>query len=127
MATKRIYSQDLIIDSDTFRLEIENYAKNLSFDDKNPLMVGVPHIHFYHTYDSSGKKMSRCNAVGGHHHEVTVKEDKNGNLTAICGPAKSVKGNDNHTHKVTYIKSDRFKVRKISDEAAKVIANYDKI
>lgn len=131
--TKRVYSQDMLVDSDTFKLEVENYAKNVSYDDKNPLIVGVPHCHFFHTYDSSGKPMIYSNAVGGHHHKITVEEDEQGNLIAKCGPAiysnnvKSEKLNDSHTHEVNYLKSDRFKVRKMHEEAAKFIANYDRI
>jgi hypothetical protein len=126
VATKRTYAEDMMIDSDTFKLEVTNYAKNLSFDNKKPLLVGVEHCHFYHTLDSSGRKMENCNSVGGHTHKVTVKEDKNGKLIAICGPAEPCFFDDKHTHQVTYLKSDKFKVRTISEDAAKVIAGLTK-
>lgn len=122
MSTKRVYTEELVIDSDTFKLEVSNFSKNLSFDDKRPLLIGVEHCHFFHTFDSSGKHMTTSNQVGGHHHEVTVREDKNGKLLASCGPAIPANFGDNHTHKTTYLKSDRFKVRKMNDEAQRVIA-----
>ena len=128
LKVNRKYAGDMFIDSDTFKLDLTNYRKNVSFDDKNPLLVGVPHCHFYHTFDSSGKAMSQCNAVGGHTHDVKVSISKDGDITATSSPAKSnSKLEDNHTHEVIYMKSDRFKVRAINSKAQEAIMNMGKI
>jgi hypothetical protein len=124
----RIFKEDMVIESDTFKLEVAHFSKNVSFDDKRPILVPVEHCHFYHTYDSGGKKMAQCNSVSGHTHDVSIEVDSKGNMTAICGPAKSNKAfEDNHTHKTTYIKSDRFKTRQIDQAAQQAIMNYEKI
>jgi uncharacterized membrane protein len=122
---KRIYRDDMTIDCDTFKLEVENYARNISFDDKKPLIVGTEHCHFFHTFDSNGKEMSQCNSVGGHTHDVVVDVNENGEMIGTCGPAKSFRvTDDKHVHRVTYIKSDRFKVRTINPKAQEVIAAF---
>lgn len=124
----RVYNRDMEIDSDTFKLDVANYAKNLSFDDNNPLLIGVEHCHFFHTFDSNGKKQIRCNAVGGHTHEVTISIDENGDFVGECSaPISNKKLNDKHTHKVSYLKSDRFKVRSINKDAQAYIANMENI
>ena len=124
----RIFREDMNVESDTFKLEVANFSKNISFDDKNPILVPVEHCHFYHTFDSSGKRMSQCNSVSGHTHDVTVEVDAKGILSATCGPAKSNKSfDDNHTHKVTYVKSDRFKIRTMEPEAQKDILNFERV
>ena len=124
----RLYKEDMEIDSDTFKLEIANYSRNISFDDKRPILVGTEHCHFFHTYDSGGKVMTQCNYVGGHTHDVTITVDEKGNMIGECGPAKSLKPTmDNHTHKVTYLKSDRFKTRTLYPAAQEAILNLTKV
>lgn len=125
----RIYKEDMTIDSDTFKLETTNFAKNLSFDDKKPIIVGVEHSHFFHTFDSNGRPMDKCNHVGGHTHEVKIEVDQNGDMVGTCSPAIVHKGfkEDFHTHQVTYVKSDRFKVRSMNEQAQQLIANLSKI
>lgn len=125
--TKRIFSEDLMIESDTFKLEVSKYSKNLSFDTKNPVLVGVEHCHFFHTFDSSGKKLDVSNHVAGHTHKIIVKESKDGTLTAICSEPEPSFYGDKHTHEVTYLKSDRFKVRQLNQDAMKVLAGIDNV
>jgi hypothetical protein len=49
--------------------------------------VPVEHCHFFHTYNSHGKKQIHSNAVGGHYHEVTwYMDETTGELKAECGP-----------------------------------------
>jgi len=117
---KRVYNKDLEFDSDLFKLEVTNMLKNIGAEDKKPLLTNVEHCHFYRTYDSNGKKQTKCSSIGGHHHEITVSVDSKGNLVAECSPAVGTKFNDNHTHKVTYLKSDRLQKRKPNIEAIKV-------
>lgn len=123
-APKRVYRDDMMIDSDTLKLEIANYARNVSFDEKKPLLIATEHCHFFHTFDSNGRAQVECNSVGGHKHKVVVEMDDQGNIVGKCGPAIWSKptSHDNHTHEVKYIKSDRFKVRSYSKEAQAVIA-----
>jgi len=122
---KRRYSNDLEVDTDTFKLELSYFIKNIGFDDQAPLPTSVEHCHFFHTYDSSGKPQDKCNSVGGHWHDIKVTLDEEGNLTAECSTPRSNRpliDNDSHVHKVTYIKSDRIQVRKLNPDAQKEIA-----
>jgi hypothetical protein len=126
--TKRVYSSNFIIDSDMFKLEIANMLRNMSHDDKKPLLLPVEHCHFYRTYCSNGRVQTKSNYVGGHTHEIKVSEDKNGNLKASCTqPIGSKWSEDKHTHKVVYIKSDKVEKRRINAEAQISIANREKI
>lgn len=120
--TKRIYSNDGQIDSDTFKLEVANFMKNLSFDAKNPIWQGVEHCHFFHTFDSAGRVMTTSSKVGGHHHTIEISENDKGELTGKCSPAIG-NGEDEHTHIVRYVKSDRVQIRTISKEFSKHMAN----
>jgi len=117
---KRRYAQDLEFDSDLFKLEVTNMVKNLGAEDNNPILANVEHCHFYRTFDSNGRKQTRCSFVGGHTHDVEVKVNKNGELTATCSPAIGTKFGDNHTHKIDYLKSDKLQKRKINEDAQRV-------
>ena len=127
----RRYTGEFEIDTDTFKLERANMIKNLGVDDKNPIAVPAEHCHFFHTYDSNGKKMTRASAIGGHSHEVEISVDENGNLVGKCSPAiavsKHLVGGDAHVHEVTYLKSDKLQVRKMNEDAQRIIAGMDKL
>ncbi len=111
----------------TFKLESSTMLKNIGFDPKRPVLTTVDHCHFFHTYDSYGKKMTQTNSVGGHYHEVNVV-NSNGEFHLEISPPKVRKGSqeaiktDSHTHKYTYIKSEEVKVRQLSAEVARLIS-----
>ena len=122
----RVYKGEVEFDHDLFKLEVGMMKKNISIADDNPLYVGVEHCHFYHTYDSSGRKQEACAPIAGHTHEVEIFTDSSGNLMAKVGPASIRKGGkyiplkgDNHTHEAKYLRSERVKVRKVNAEATK--------
>jgi hypothetical protein len=122
---KRTYSDNRVIESDTFKLEVANCMKNLSYDDNQPLWVGVEHCHWFHTFDSNGRKMDKCNSVSGHHHDIKYGVDAKGNLTAKCSPCVSRNPKDVHAHDITYIKSDKFKVRTLDPRAVEAMSKMD--
>lgn len=111
---------------DLFRLDVATTRKDIGWT-ANEIWEPVPHKHFFHTYDSSGKKMHRSTPTAAHFHHVTVKE-VNGEFVAECGPPMVLnKGreypykNDNHTHDVEYLGSEVVEVRTMNTEAVKVI------
>ena len=122
---KRIYANQMEIDSDLFKLEAADMLKNSSWNDKDPVIEKVTHCHFFRTYDSNGKKMSECNKVGGHGHEIKISVDENGNFVGECSPAKGTKFGDNHIHYVKYLRSDRVMRRTISEDASRYIAKME--
>jgi hypothetical protein len=124
---KRIYSKDMEFPSDLFKLEIANMLKNAGFDDKKPVLQNVEHCHFYRTYNSNGKKLTQCNFVGGHTHEVTVDVKADGTLVAKCGKAYGSKFNDEHTHKTSYVRSDVIAKRKLNEGAQAEISRLGAI
>lgn len=79
---KRLFKDQVEIPSDCFKCEAANYLKNLSWDKKNPNYEPTLHEHYFHTYDSKGKKLDKCSATGGHTHKIEVTTDKDGNLVA---------------------------------------------
>lgn len=129
-AFKRVYKGEAEVDHDLFKLEVANLKKNISIDDEKPLYVGVEHCHFFHSYDSSGKKQETCNPIAGHSHKVDFEVDENGELNITCGPPIVKSGgkylplkNDTHTHDIRYLRSEKIKVRKINETANMYIDN----
>lgn len=133
---------------DLFKLGLANMAKNISIDEDNPVIVGVEHVHFFHSIDSQGRPQDSCNSVGGHFHMVKVLKDKDGRfmldadgnpIVEVSKPMRKVQvknsrgkvsvevqhvpiGNgkyDEHTHEVEYMGSDVIQARKVNLEAAK--------
>ena len=130
----RVFGINQEIDTDTYKLEVSAYKRNLSWEKKQkPSLIDVEHCHFYHSFDSSGKKMDKCNHVGGHAHHVVTEVDEKGDLIGTCGPAiggfpggKGVPA-DKHIHKVRYIKSDKTQRRRYNEEAQKHISAMSQI
>ena len=131
---ERIFRGEVDITHDLFKLNVANTHKNVSISLSNPYYEAVPHIHFFHTHDSNGKRLTSCNSVGGHYHEVTVFE-KDGEFHAECGPAITKKGKklaptthmignklDDHRHDISYVRSEIIKARKLNKDAQTVIA-----
>jgi len=124
---QRNYTKDMNIDSDLFKLEVSNLMKNVSYDETRPILVPVEHCHFFRTFDSSGKKQTTSNAVGGHYHNVTICVDDEGNLSGKCGPAMGSKIADDHIHNVSYIRSNELELRKVNPKASQFIANFERV
>ncbi len=144
---KRVYANEVVIDHDLYRLKLTDMKKNVAWQAGQFDMVSVPHEHFFHTVDSNGIKQKHSNLVGSHFHVMTIEKNPTGGPPIVkCGPAvKEVKkimngrtvktvepylryvddqGSarvDNHTHVVKYEKSNRVPIRKINDEAIKII------
>lgn len=122
-APKRVFKGDHEITSDLFKLEVATFLRNVSFNPKKPISEPVEHCHFYHTFDSSGRNLIKCNSVGGHYHEVKVRVDEDGNLVGeTSAPLRNSLSeplfpSDQHTHKVKYIRSEEFKPRKQNEQA----------
>jgi hypothetical protein len=141
-ANKRIYKQDREINHDLYKLEVAQMMKNMMWHPVPPEdYVKIEHCHFFHTFDSAGIKQTRTTSVGGHFHLVEVIDngpDAAPTVKCVSGPMteKRVRNKytkkyekkivpvndvDNHTHEVTYMQSDVLKLRKMNDEAAKLI------
>src|SRR5206468_11469432 len=129
------YKGEVELDSDLFRLELALMKKNISIDQAKPEYAAVEHVHFFRTYDSAGRKMESCSPVGGHFHRVSAKLE-NGEMKVVVSQAikrvaKMVNGTqviqevelpeDNHSHEVAYMRSDKNKQRQASEEDAKFI------
>lgn len=130
----------LQIASDLFRTSIEDTNKNVAWGEDVQLEK-VPHVHFFRTYDSDGKRLTATNSVAGHFHNVEVEFQKNGEPAKIIavGPAmrmvrKRVKGKwtnapetlppvleDNHTHELEYIVSHTVEARQANPAAAQLV------
>lgn len=70
-----------------FRAELANFKKNRSWKKDQPDLTDVPHVHFFHTVNSTGKVQQYTAAVGGHFHEVEWRlNPQTGEPEAKCGP-----------------------------------------
>lgn len=135
-AQERVYNNEAVFDTDLFKLEIAARKKNIAFGEGvEPDYVSEEHTHWFHTFDSDGKQHDRCVPTGGHFHMMVLKPNKKGPPIVECsGPMKEVRTKrgqkivqavgdfDQHTHKVTYVRSHKIKMRQASAEAAKVHA-----
>lgn len=114
---------------DLFKLEVASFKKNIGTA-RSPRLIDTEHCHFFHTFDSSGRKMEYSSSIGGHAHKITVKE-VDGKLVAECGPAikidRAEKGEanskeeraftDNHIHEVLYVDSEEVEIRRRNPNA----------
>lgn len=78
--------------------------------DHAAVYVKQEHCHFYHTYDSNGKKQTKCSFIAGHTHEITEVPQGPGNPPKIVvGPAvKEVRTKDKKTKewKISFAAAD---------------------
>jgi len=136
----RVYNnQGLEIESDTFKLQVANMQKDMSWNDA-PMIVEMEHTHAFHTVDSDGKVHEYSTAIGGHFHKMKVEPQEDGipTVTCVSGPLHFVKkrvkgkwvkavepisGDDHHTHNVQYVKSTKVNMRQASPAAISVITN----
>jgi hypothetical protein len=140
---KRKYKNESTIDSDLFRLKLAEANKNVSWDEKVISLEKVAHTHFFHTFDSDGKKLKYSAAVGGHFHEIYYEENVDGVaiITGVSGPLNMVKRRlddgryvtqaeplssklqDKHTHEIEYVMSQTVLKRTPNAEAIEVAAS----
>ena len=138
---KRIFGNSFEFKSDLFKLEVAECNLNKSWNDI-PMLEQIEHVHFFHTYDSNGRKMARTNIVAGHFHVIEYEEqgpDKPVKIISVSGPMHEVKRRilgkwqkvaekisdslqDDHTHKITYRRTERVKARQASVQAANIEA-----
>lgn len=138
-SSPRLYAGQELLNHDLFRLKNALMFRNVSYSNTLQLEP-AEHSHFFHTIDSNGKKLPYCGAIGGHFHEMTVVESKDGVPQVTCGPAvrwvtKKVNGKrkqvaepipyDTHTHVVEYISSERISQRKTNQEYVKFQSMID--
>jgi len=139
----RVFSGKALIFHDLFKLTVAKMKKNMSWQ---PIPADeyteIEHVHFFHTYDSSGRKQEHSTSVGGHFHIMKVVQNEDGVPTVKCdsGPVKYIRQKnkfskryervlvpvndvDKHTHDSIYLQSNELSVRKINEEAAKVIGS----
>lgn len=138
--TGRVYKQNVLIDSDLFKLQTAAANKNVAWGGDVQLEP-VDHNHFFHTYDSDGRRQSRSTPVAGHFHEIDWADGEPGEpsrIVSISGPMRLMKVKekgrfkmkavpvaeeleDNHTHKIAYIKSDSVEARQVNPRAVQML------
>lgn len=131
---KRVYKSEQEFDHDLYKLEISTIEVNEAAHEGDWKGERYDHKHYYHTFDSAGKKHTHSAPATGHAHEITWDEEGK----PICGPAvKQVRvlkrvGNkrrvvkewrrlperSQHNHDVSYMYSERLKPRKLNSDAA---------
>ena len=100
---------------DLFKLKLANTRKNVQIhEDMDAIWEKVPHQHFYHTADSSGRILTHSASTAGHSHQVFIEKNEEGEIVDYqCGPPQVMsKGkwcgykNDKHVHDLDYILSE---------------------
>ncbi len=131
---KRVYQSEQSFNSDLFRLRTAKMIKDQSLNKDGSELKEIDHEHFWHTYDSGGKKLDQSTPTGNHFHIMTLKTAPNGAPIATCsGPKmiKHVKGkrqivgcpnDDQHIHTVEYERSSLVKPRTVNIESTKIIS-----
>lgn len=139
----RQYKDDITFDHDLYRLDNTELIRNIAWSKKQkPMYEPFDHKHFFHTFDSDGRKQTRCVAALGHFHEMTVVDNgPDSPPTVTCGPAMrevlmrdsddgvykkmavQLEGREAHKHTVSYVASERLRTRKSNAQAAKMLAN----
>ena len=120
---KRHFKKTQEIMHDLLKLEVANAIKNVAWEPNTYSPENVEHVHFYHTVERNGSPQNKCASVNGHFHLLTpIIGDE---LAYECSPPmhivigrnergakvkKIVPLNtlDKHTHKVSYIQSEKF-------------------
>ncbi len=145
-APKRVYQNQYEFDTDLFRLKTQKTKKNTHWNKETPDWRSVDHEHFFHTYDSNGKKMTESNSVGGHFHIMEVKQSGDGPPVVKCSAPKKYihkkgrkvmvdaseiqdpddAGYDQHVHVVSYERSSKMTPRVANAEGIKLITEDSK-
>jgi len=121
---------------DLFKLKLADTRKNVEIyqPETSPKWEKVPHQHFYHTADSSGKILTHSASTAGHCHPVYIEKNEEGEITDYkCGPAVVMSQgkwcnykNDSHVHDLHYILSEPVEGRVKNRDAAEHMALGDK-
>lgn len=134
----RVFRNNDTIHSDCYLFEVADAKKNIAWEGIQ--IEDTPHVHYFHTFDSQGRKKSYTQAIAGHVHEVKVTPQGEGKAPIVectSGPLKLVKMKnrytnkyerkyvainewDEHTHEVEYKRSELVAKRTINAEAVKV-------
>lgn len=88
---KIVYKNQQSFRHDLFKLLETNVKSNKSWKKGIVQIEEFGHVHFFHTYDSSGRAQQYSTPSAGHFHEVKWHVDEDGNMKAICGPAMQYK------------------------------------
>lgn len=129
---------------DLYKLEVAPCKKALGHSEDDPQLFDAEHVHFFHTVDSNGKILSTSGAIAGHFHEMEVIPNEDPTLPpkvrCASGPMQMVKRKvkgryvkvaepvvimgelDDHTHQVTYLRSDLISHRTINPQAVNIQA-----
>ena len=138
---KRRFNKDHKIMHDLYKLEVAKAIKNVAWAPGQVQLAEVEHVHFFHSVDKNGAPQDKCVPISKHFH--IMEKVPGSDLEYRCsGPKKFVLNkmpngqmkkvivdvpNDEHTHEVSYIRSDEFKRQKINAEAAKFIQEQTKV
>lgn len=75
----RYLRENMTIYHDLYKLNVASMLRNLSWNSKEEpqQVIDVEHTHFFHTVDSSGKKLIYSSPVGGHFHKLKITDQGN--------------------------------------------------
>jgi len=124
---------------DLYKLEVAPMLRNIAWQSGVTDYVKAEHCHFFHSVNTKGSAQNTSATIGGHFHVLEIiEEDPEGAPVYKCSPPmkwvrQNVNGrlekvivpsdpNDDHTHEVTYVRSEVFTPRKPNTEAAKLQA-----
>jgi len=139
---QRVFKHMDKVHHDLYKLEVAKMAKKIglgSFEDMDDPAIWqwVEHCHFFHTVDSNGRLQFYSTQIGGHFHEMEIipqGDDQPPILKCVSGPlvwgrvkrkGKFVKeaipvSGDDHTHDITYLRSEVVERRVLNSAAALV-------
>jgi len=130
--TKRLYkNENQKIDHDLFKLDVAPMMHDKGIQGKKREHIPVEHCHFFHSYDSSGRKQTYSTSIMGHCHKIDVVSNGNGDLFATAGDSVIKNGSkiftledtkSIHRHSVSYQYSEKIDIRKPNSEARKAFA-----
>lgn len=140
------YAKVAEFNSSTFKLGVAEVIKRVGVanhpDDMPQDFWPFEHTHIFRTRDSEGKELHTSASIGGHFHVIELEPHKDGDskppvIKSVSGPmvmvTKKIKGKrrqvpaplndyDTHTHKISYIRTDKIQARKHNAVAAMVEA-----
>jgi hypothetical protein len=151
---KRVFGKKLDLLHDLYKLKVANALRYIGFDEKghliNPIQDGqfnhmdwtqIEHCHFFHTIDQRGQAQRTCTTINGHFHDVELVSEATDDSPAVyrcSGPKKVVMDRvngrmvkriinvpfDDHTHDVSYLRSEVLQPRKLSSDALAAASKF---
>lgn len=137
---QRVFKNQKEITHDLYKLEVNECLKNVAWQEKVKKWEKIEHTHFFHSVTDKGVPQFTSTHTAGHFHELKLVQEATEASPAIyecSGPLKYVysrqedgsykktttayEGQDRHTHDVTYLRSEKFKPRKMNAEAVNFI------